>query len=216
MRADLPAGEYLRLEVSDTGCGISPERQTRIFDPFFSTKAQGRGLGLPVVQSIVRRLGGAIRVISAPGRGSTFEVLIPSADDSLRASQAAEAEIADGRVTAAGTILLVEDEESLRLAISLMLQKRGFTVLEAPGGNEAMELLATRGKELTSMLLDVTVPGVASPDVYREALGLRPDLNIIVTSAYGQHAVAQIFSGLEAGRFLRKPYRLAELLKMLG
>jgi PAS domain S-box-containing protein len=212
---DLSPGEYVRLEVSDTGCGISLEWQGRIFDPFFSTKAEGRGLGLPVVQSIVRQLGGAINVISAPGQGSRFQVFIPSAVEDLPEEPTERADTLRTSVAPKGTILLVEDEESLRMAISLMLRKRGFTVIEAPGGDEAIELLASRSGELTGMVLDVTLPGVASPDVYREAVKLRPDLQVIVTSAYSEHTVAQIFSGLTASCFLRKPYRLSELLELM-
>jgi two-component system cell cycle sensor histidine kinase/response regulator CckA len=117
---------------------------------------------------------------------------------------------------APGTVLLVEDEEDLRIAVSKMLRKRGFTVLEAVDGRHALEVLRTHMDDLTVILLDVTLPGVASTDVLREVRMLRPDLQVILTSAYGEQKVAAMFAGLGSNRFLRKPYRQTEILKLLA
>jgi two-component system, cell cycle sensor histidine kinase and response regulator CckA len=212
---ELPPGEYLQLEVSDTGCGIALGNRSKIFDPFFSTKSQNRGLGLAVVRRIVMRLGGAIIVRPVGSGGSVFQILLPATGDpAVDGRPSADAE--DAHVAVKGTILLVEDEKSVRSAVARLLTKQGFTVLEAAGGSEAKELLESRSLELSAMILDVTLPGVPSPEIFRQARRLRPDLRIVVTSAYTEQRVAPMFSGLEGQPFLLKPYRLAEILKLLG
>jgi PAS domain S-box-containing protein len=211
----LPPGEYLQLEVSDTGCGMTPETQAKIFDPFFTTKSHGRGLGLPVVHGIVRRLGGEIFVTSHVRQGTTFRILLPAAVASPGVDlQPPATPITELRPAARGTILLVEDEESLRHAVSKILRRDGITVLEAPDGAAALEMLGNH--EITVMLLDVTLPGMASPEVFREAKQLRPDVRVILTSAYGAERVAAMFAGFGPQPFLRKPYRAAEVLKFLA
>jgi len=209
----LLAGDYLQLEISDTGCGIPAEKQAKIFDPFFTTKSPGRGLGLAVVQGIVRRLGGAITVRSAHP-GSVFQILLPGAVEPFREGSRDRADAEEKRGSARGAILIVEDEEILLFAISKMLRKEGFTVLEAPTGSEALAMLEIHAAELTVMLLDVTLPGVGSPEIFREARRLCPDLTVIVTSAYSEQTVAPMFADLPH-RFLRKPFRITDLLKLL-
>jgi PAS domain S-box-containing protein len=211
----LAAGDYLQLEVSDTGCGIPPEEQSRIFDPFFTTKSKGRGLGLPVTQGIVRRLGGAINVRSEAGHGTAFQILLPGVE-SAPDGRTCRGATGEKRALAGGTILFVEDEETLRLAISKMLRKEGFTVLEAAEGSEALSMLRAHAAKLTMMLLDVTLPGIASPEILREAMRLRPELRVIIASAYGEQTVAAMFSSFDRHFFLRKPYRLADILKLLS
>ena len=210
----LLAGHYLQLEISDTGCGIPAEKQAKIFDPFFTTKSPGRGLGLAVVQGIVRRLGGAITVRSAHP-GSVFQILLPGAVEPSREGSRDRADAEEKRGSARGTVLIVEDEEIQRSAISKMLRKEGFTVLEAPTGSEALAMLEIHAAELRVMLLDVTLPGVGSPEIFREARRLCPDLTVIVTSAYSEQTVAPMFADLPH-RFLRKPFRITDLLQLLG
>jgi PAS domain S-box-containing protein len=211
----LPAGDYLRLDISDTGEGISPERQAQIFDPFFTTKAPGRGLGLPVVQGIVNRLGGAITVGSTP-HGTDFQILLPGAGERPAAALESRAAAPERYGSTQGTILVVEDEEALRNPISRMLRKQGFTVLEAGDGSEALDMIRAHASEITAMLLDVTLPGASSPEILREALRCRPDLRVIVTSAFSEETIAALSSDLGAQPFLRKPYRLAGILKLLN
>jgi PAS domain S-box-containing protein len=209
------AGDYLRLEVSDTGSGMTPETQARIFDPFFTTKSSGHGLGLPAVQGIVSRLGGQISVWSEPGQGATFQILLPGAGEPPAHSPELVAAIGDIRGAGHGTVLVVEDEDGLRLAVSRVLHKAGFTVLEAAGGSEAIEMLRTPADDFSAMLLDVTLPGIPSSEVLREAKRVRPDLLVILTSAHAEQTVAEMVTGSGSLPFLRKPYRMADLLKLL-
>jgi two-component system, cell cycle sensor histidine kinase and response regulator CckA len=212
----LPAGDYVQLEISDTGCGIALENQSKIFDPFFSMKSPGRGLGLSVVQGIVKRLGGTITVSSAVGEGSAFQILLPVAGDPIADCHRSQGHAEETRRAVSGAILLVDDEESIRRAVSRMLEKEGFTVLNAAAGSEAMEILGIHGTALTAMILDATLPGIPSPEILREARRLRPDMRVIVTSAYSEQKVASMFSRPEGQLFLLKPYLLADVLKLLS
>ena len=138
----LADGDYLHLDVSDTGSGMTPETQARAFDPFFTTKLAGRGLGLAVVQGIVRRLGGTIRLASAPGKGTTFQILLPSTEVTAQAagttiSRAGEEKLGPREAS----ILVVEDEGLLRQPVSKMLRKMGLCVIEACDGSEALDLI---------------------------------------------------------------------------
>jgi two-component system, cell cycle sensor histidine kinase and response regulator CckA len=213
---DLPTGDYVRLEVSDTGCGMTEEVSAKIFDPFFTTKFAGRGLGLAVVQGIVRAHGGSIDLVTAPGQGATFQVLLPCT--SLAASETHSANIASQAKQSnagTGTILLVEDEEGLRLAVSKALRNWGYSVLDARDGTSAMELFLAHKDDLDAILLDVTIPGKSSREVFEEILRIRPNLKVVLTSAYSEETVATAFAGLRIMRFIRKPFRLAELAGVL-
>ena len=215
-RVTVDQRDYLQLEVSDAGCGMTPETLARIFDPFFTTKAAERGLGLAVVQGIVVRLGGSISAQSQVNQGTTFQVVLPGAVKPPEAHRDRSG-IAEENIRATnGTVLMVEDEASLRVAVARMLRKKGLTVLEAIGGTEAIEILQGRAKDITVVFLDATLPGTPSPEVYREVKRLRPDLPVVLTSAYSEEKVAAAFTGLTTQLFIRKPYRLEDLLKLLS
>jgi two-component system cell cycle sensor histidine kinase/response regulator CckA len=213
---DLPPGDYLNLEISDTGCGMTEEVQAKVFDPFFSTKFAGRGLGLAVVQGIVRDHGGAIHLVSAPGQGTKFEILLPSAGERAQSTRNAIVE-ASGKdhLPRVGTILLVEDESVLRVAVSKMLRKNGFGVIEAGDGSCALDLVRGYKDEIDLMLLDITLPGVSSREVLEQAHHLRPNLKVILTSAYGREAVDASFAGLRVEHFIRKPFQFVDLMGLL-
>lgn len=214
--AVLPEGEYVQLSVSDSGTGISPEEQARVFDPFFTTKIGGHGLGLAVVQGIVRSLGGAISLRSTPQQGTTFDVLMPCTSEPAPARARADRGAPALAVNQPEQcILVVEDENALRSAVCKHLRLKGFPVMEASDGTAGVELLQTHGERIALLLLDVTLPGKPSPEVFDEALRVRADMKVIVTSAYGESKVAGLFPGLRIVYFIRKPYNLAELVELV-
>jgi len=206
-------GVYVQLEISDTGPGMSPETQARMFDPFFTTKSTGRGLGLAVVQGCVRKLGGAIHFASEPGKGTTFQILLPlEAGAEATAGPIPQAEeVLQPSLKA--TVLVVEDEDPLRQAIAKMLRKRGFEVLEAANGSTAIDLLRAHSERVDTILLDMTIPGHSSGEVLDEASRARPDLKVILTSAYSEETVMATMSSPLIRRFIRKPFHLGDLLQ---
>jgi PAS domain S-box-containing protein len=209
----LPEGDYVQLEVSDTGSGMSPETQARMFDPFFSTKSAGRGLGLAVIHGIVRSLQGAIRISSELGKGSTFQVLLPSVGAPAGRTDTGASVAEALPPSAKGTVLVVEDESSLRLAVSKILGKAGFTVFEADNGSKAIEVLCARGAEVDLLFLDMTLPGRPSDEVLAEALRTRRDMKVILTSAYSEEMVKQTLSAPQVRGFVRKPFRLGTVVE---
>jgi CheY-like chemotaxis protein len=212
----LADGEYVRLEVSDTGCGMSPQVQANVFDPFFTTKSAGRGLGLAVVQGIVRSLGGAVDLTSELERGTTFRILLPCAAaapaSNGRASSRGEEPAVSSR---RGTLLVVEDEDHLRRAVVKLLRKTGFEVFEAADGFSAIELLRAEGDKIDAILLDATVPGASSRQIVAEAANAWPGIRVVLTSAYSREAIADEFAAPQIRSFIRKPFLFADLLKTL-
>jgi PAS domain S-box-containing protein len=211
----LAEGDYVRLEVSDTGYGMDRETQARIFDPFFTTKSAGRGLGLAVVQGIVRELDGAIEVESEPGNGAMFVVLLPCVQQAAVRTPGprAPAEPAERR-SDTGAILVVEDEDLLRQPIAKMLRRTGFSVTEAGDGTAAIEAIQTPGASADVLLLDITLPGASSGAVFAEAKRLMPWVQVIATTAYTADTATAAL-GRNPDYFIRKPYRVSALLELV-
>ena len=214
--SSLRSGDCIRLVVADTGGGMTQEVQSRIFDPFFTTKFTGRGLGLSAVQGIVRAHGGAIHVASAPGHGTRFEVLLPCAAGPAPGAGAAEPAAARESVSVPGTILVLEDEEVLRTAVCRMLRRIGFQVLEAGDGCSAIALFRERSQDIPVILLDMTIPGSPSHEVAAEARRIRPDVRVILTTAYSREVAAAAFADVRIDGYLRKPYRIEDLVRTLS
>jgi PAS domain S-box-containing protein len=211
----LADGDYVQLDVSDTGRGMSTETQAKVFDPFFTTKSAGRGLGLAVVQGIVRSLGGAIHLTSEPNQGTTFQILLPCAESAAHTNaRRGNAEVV-ALPTQHGTVLVVEDEDPLRRAIGKMLRKTGFEVFEAADGASAIARLRTDGDKVDVMLLDLNVPGASHREVVAEAARAKPNITVILTSAYSQETIAGEASPLPIHSFIRKPFQFGDLLDTL-
>jgi signal transduction histidine kinase/ligand-binding sensor domain-containing protein/CheY-like chemotaxis protein len=214
---DAAEGDYLQLEVSDTGCGMSPETRSKVFDPFYSTKGAGHGLGLAVVHGIVQSLGGTIDITSEVGRGTTIQVMLPCGQ-ATTAEESSEP-ISEGREAARPSeelsVLVVEDEDYLRQGVVRMLRKAGFTVFEVANGTAAIDLLRAQGSRIDVILLDMTIPGASSHEVLAEAAHVRPDVRVILTSAYSQEMLTPPMSAAQIQGFIRKPYRLGDLVQTL-
>lgn len=210
----LPAGDYLQLQVSDTGCGMPLEVQTRVFDPFFTTRPAGHGLGLAVVLRTVQNLGGRVHVSSEPGRGATFEILLPFAP---LGNEKGEEQVSPTESTlqaSHATVLVVDDDDSLRKAVVRFLRWTGFEVLDAADGSTAIDLVRANMGKIDLLLLDCTLPGASVHDVIAEATRVRPEIRVILTSAYGP----EVLTALSASRaccFIRKPFHLQHLVEML-
>jgi two-component system, cell cycle sensor histidine kinase and response regulator CckA len=204
------------LGVSDTGCGMTPEVRSRIFDPFFTTKVSGRGLGLAVTQGIIRSHGGRIHVVSSPDQGTTFQVLLPFVvRDRSRESPNATAQAAADHPPPTQTILVVEDEDMLRRAVSKALRRQGFSVVEAHDGSTAIAMIGASKGKFDALLLDVTLPGMSSREVLESARRAHPDVKVILTSAYSKETVDPDFAGLGIEHFIRKPFGLRDLFSLL-
>jgi CheY-like chemotaxis protein len=211
---DLRPGEYVYLEVQDTGHGMDEATQARIFDPFYSTKFTGRGLGLAAVLGIVRNHRGALRVESEPGKGTTFRVMFPSLAAPATVAEKAEAP-ADALWRGKGTVLLVDDESTIRIVGRNMLERLGFEVLVAENGERAVELYGEYCGGIQCVILDLTMPRMDGEETFRELRRLNCAAPIIITSGCSEHEVAERFAGRDVAGFLQKPYRMDNLKRIL-
>jgi two-component system cell cycle sensor histidine kinase/response regulator CckA len=212
----MPAGEYVLIEVEDTGTGMPPEVMARIFDPFFTTKdvGKGTGLGLSTVYGIVKQTGGFIFVDSMLGQGTTFRIYlprhIPVATDEVESAAGRKKEVARD-LTGTGRVLLVEDEDGVRSFAVRALQRQGYEVLEAASGLEALDVLAAAGGNIDIVVSDVIMPEMDGPTMYKEMLKLRPGLKIIFVSGYPSDAFEKSLDADTEFAFLPKPFTLPQL-----
>ncbi|MBX3158490.1 MAG: response regulator [Deltaproteobacteria bacterium] len=205
--ADPPPGAYVQLEVTDDGIGMDAATLARIFDPFFSTKFEGRGLGLSAVQGIVRDHGGALHVTSAPGRGTTFTVLWPPSSGAPLADAVVHPEYPRH-----GKVLVIDDESSVAAAVAAVLEDRGFSCDVAIGGAAGMDAFRTRGASIDCVLLDLTMPAPGSHEVLRALRHDRPQLPVVLMSGYTENALEWSRLAGPATRFVRKPFSSDDLV----
>ena len=214
---NLPEGCYVSVEVSDTGCGMDAETLSRMFDPFFTTKFSGRGLGLSAVLGIVRGHRGALRVDSAPGRGTTFQVLFPSGETAGPSREALEGGLTMPEPSwhGTGTILVVDDEEAVRTVARMALERFGFEVLTADDGPAALEVFTAHADRIVAVLLDLTMPQMSGEEVFQELHRLRPDVPVILSSGFNEQDAVTGPPGAGPAAFVQKPYRPLELIDKL-
>ena len=204
-------GSYVYLEVADTGVGMIQDTLNRIFDPFFSTKFTGRGLGLAAVMGIVRAHSGLIRIRTEPGQGTSFRVLFPP----VAGTAPMEEEPAGIRSgwRGSGTILVVDDEEGVREVAERMLHEIGYCTIAAQDGRQAIDILERTKDEITGMLLDVSMPHMGGQETLRRLRAIYPDLPVVMMSGYTEQVVAeQMGESSHSIAFLQKPFVAEDLV----
>jgi CheY-like chemotaxis protein len=207
----MAAGDYVLLAVSDTGIGMDAATLRRIFEPFFTTKEQGKGtgLGLAMVYGIVKQSGGFIWAYSEPGEGATFKVYLPRVAAESIAEQAASPVLTGGTET----ILLVEDEEAVRALADEFLQAAGYTVLQAAGPAEALDLCVRHEGPIHLLLTDVVMPGMRGPELAERILALHPGTRVLFFSGYTDEAVVHHGILNRGVAFVEKPLLRSALVQ---
>jgi len=211
---DLAAGRYCFFEVADTGCGMDTATVERIFDPFYTTKSTGRGLGMSAVAGIVRGHHGALKVYSEVGKGTNFKILLP-----VVGQPAIPLDHPDGSsgeaTTGSGGVLVVEDEAVVRDVATRILSRAGFTVLTAKDGVAGVEMLNHHRQEIDVVLLDMTMPRMDGQETFQRMRAIDPQVRVVLTSGYSeQHATGRLVDEGIAG-FIQKPYRVTDLIAVL-
>ena len=211
---NLKEGQYVYLEVSDTGCGMSPEVQSKIFEPFFTTKFTGRGLGMAAILGIVRGHGGAIKAYSEEGKGSSFKVLFPCskhAPISLKSHHEPKP-----HWHGHGCVLVVDDEETIREVASSMLKDMGLKPLTAADGVEGIDIFRQHHQDISVVLLDMTMPRMGGEDAFTELCRIDPNVKVILSSGYNEQDATNRFAGKGLAGFLQKPYTPQQLSEKLA
>lgn len=207
-------GSYICLEVTDNGCGMNEENMRRIFEPFFSTKFAGRGLGMSAILGIIVAHHGALQLFSQSGHGTTFKVYLPVRTDVSTKEESSQNQ-SSTPWQGSGTILLVEDEPQLIQIGKMLLEELGFAVIEAANGQEALELYRKNAESITLVVTDIGMPVMDGYQLFNNLKALNPELPIIISSGYGD---AQSSSRIKAGEvsgYLNKPYKFDELQEVL-
>ena len=205
--AELAPGRYVVIDVADTGAGIAPEKKAKIFDPFFTTKFVGRGLGLAAVAGILRTQKGGIVVESTPGHGSNFRVFLPA---STAAVSTVQSETVRSPIA---TILVVDDESAIRRFIGSILQRKGYRVLQAADGKEALNVCAAEPGAIAVAVVDIIMPNMAANDLLPALAASRPGMRILLTSGYSEGEARRLCAAYPAASFIQKPYTAQQLAK---
>jgi len=202
---DAAEGTYVELTVTDTGCGMDEATRSRVFEPFFSTKFAGRGLGMAAVLGIVRGHKGAIRVASQVGKGTTVTVLLPAAGPEVRLP-VEPAPSSPGARPANAAVLVVDDNARVLQAVSQLVGALGYPVLTAASGQEALRVFGEHHAQIGCVLLDLTMPEMDGLETMRALRAVDPAAKIVLSSGYSEQAVRRRISGDGPTRFLQKPF----------
>jgi two-component system cell cycle sensor histidine kinase/response regulator CckA len=210
-RPELPAGEYVMLAVRDTGSGMPPDTLSHAFEPFFTTKSagQGTGLGLATVFGIVKQHGGHVAAVSEPGRGTVIQIYLPRTHEAYDEPELIPAPRSAGRHS--GTILLVEDEDSIRSMIARVIGKEGYRVLEAENARHAEQIASEYSGPIDLLLTDVILPGMRGTELHRRVRANRPSLKVLYISGYSDNVIVEDQDAIPSECFLQKPFRLGDL-----
>ncbi|MBX3180702.1 MAG: PAS domain S-box protein [Candidatus Hydrogenedentes bacterium] len=210
---ELPPGEYVRMVVRDTGCGMDPAYLYRVFDPFYTTKPQGKGtgLGLATVHGIITAHGGAITVQSAPGSGSTFEVFLPFATEPVLPAPGEEPPVRGG----SERLLLVDDEEALANLLQKALEKFGYNVHALTSSTAALELLKQEPGRFDLLVTDLTMPRMTGRQLIAEVRGIRPDLPVILVTGFSDNGLLEDLARLGVSTVLTKPVKPRNLARIV-
>ncbi len=208
---ELLPGRYLRLEVSDTGSGLTPVAQARAFDPFFSTKFQGRGLGLAAALGIVRMHGGAIGVRAAPGEGATFEILLPAGETWSQPATTGSAPAADSQLSKGAMALVVDDEELVRSLIVRFLETEGFVTVQAEDGHQALRIAERLGARLDVIVLDLAMPGMDGAQTLPSLRERLPDVPVVLMAGLVSAEADATMKALRPDAHVVKPFTFDQL-----
>jgi CheY-like chemotaxis protein len=214
IQQDLTAGSYAYFEVSDTGCGMEPEVRTRMFEPFYTSKFSGRGLGLPAVLGIVRGHRGTIQVASEVDAGTTVTVYFPAS--STQPVTTTSEFIRKSVDNADGTILVIDDEASVLTYVCHVLDQYGYGVLQASGGVEGLKLFEDKLSDIRMVLLDLTMPEMDGWQVADRLKARRPDIPILLMSGYSETDISIHDNSMGIAGFIEKPFRARDLLAQVN